>query len=203
MADELGPRIPILLGSFLQVFGVMMISISTEYYQFFLAQSICNGLGCCFLFYQARPSRVRTGESSLTFASVIAAVPSFLDITHLHLASQSLGRALVALCCLFQHLIPKIGFRWTMRDVEFMFLGLHIIANLTIKSRLPPARRPFNFMELVSPFMEKPFLLLALATFFTYLREFLPFNFLIPQGKASGMSPNLASYLVPILNGVS
>ncbi|TVY90535.1 Fujikurins efflux protein [Lachnellula willkommii] len=39
MTDELGPRIPVLLGSFLHVFGIMMTSISKEYYQIFLAQS--------------------------------------------------------------------------------------------------------------------------------------------------------------------
>jgi Na+/phosphate symporter len=109
----------------------------------------------------------------------------------------------VVLPIMVQHLIPEIGFGWTMRAVAFMFLGLLIIANLTIKSRLPPVHRPLHFMELVSPFMERPFLLLALAAFFTYIGGFLPFNFLILQGEAAGMSINLASYLVPILNGVS
>jgi hypothetical protein len=116
-------------------------------------------------------------------------------------AGSSIGG--VVLPIMVQHLIPKIGFGWTMRAVAFMFLGLLIIANLTIKSRLSPARRPFNFMELVTPFTERPFLLLALAAFFIYIGGFLPFNFLILQGEASGMSANLASYLVPILNGVS
>jgi hypothetical protein len=109
----------------------------------------------------------------------------------------------VVLPIMVQHLILRIGFGWTMRAVAFMFLGLLIIANLTIKSRLPPARRVFNFMELVRPFTEKPYLLLALASFFIYIGGFLPFNFLIVQGEASGMSPALASYLIPILNGVS
>jgi MFS family permease len=40
----------LILGSFLLVFGLMMVSISTEYYQIFLAQSICVGLGMGFLF---------------------------------------------------------------------------------------------------------------------------------------------------------
>lgn len=56
----------------------------------------------------------------------------------------------VMLPTMVQHLIPIIGFGWTMRAVAFMFLGLLIIANLTIKSRLPPTRRAFIFMELVS-----------------------------------------------------
>lgn len=109
----------------------------------------------------------------------------------------------VVLPIMVQRLIPKIGFGWTMRAVAFMFLGLLIIANLTIKSRIPPARRPFHFVEMVKPFTEKPFLLLSLAAFFTYIGGFLPFNFLILQGEASGMSTSLASYLIPILNAAS
>jgi len=116
-------------------------------------------------------------------------------------AGSSLGG--VVLPIMVQKLIPKIGFGWTMRAVAFMFLGLLIIANLTVKSRLPPPRRPFQIKEFVKPFTEKPFLLLALAAFFTYIGGFLPFNFLILQGEASGMSENLASYLVPILNAAS
>jgi hypothetical protein len=147
-----------------------------------------------------------TRESCLTFATVIAACGTWF-LRHRALAfgimvsGSSIGG--VVLPIMVQHLIPKIGFGWTMRAVAFMFLGLLIIANLTIKSRLAPARRPFHFMELVKPFMERPFLLLALAAFFIYFGGFLPFNFLILQGEASGMSTNMASYLVPILNGVS
>jgi len=206
MTDELGPRIPILLGSFLHVFGLMMTSISKEYYQFFLAQSVCSGLGCCFLFYPGKFASPQLRESCLTFASVIAACGTWF-LRHralafgIMVAGSSIGG--VVLPIMVQKLIPKIGFGWTMRAVAFMFLGLLIIANLTIKSRLPPARRPFKAMELVEPFTERPFLLLALAAFFIYIGGFLPFNFLILQGEASGMSPNLASYLVPLLNAAS
>ena len=55
MSDELGPRIPILLGSFLHVFGLMMTSISKEYYQILLSQSFCSAIGCSFLFYARKP----------------------------------------------------------------------------------------------------------------------------------------------------
>ena len=51
MTDDLGPRIPVLIGSFLHVFGLMMTSLSKEYYQIFLAQSVCSAMGCSFLFY--------------------------------------------------------------------------------------------------------------------------------------------------------
>lgn len=50
LCDDYGPRVPILIGSLLHVLGIMMVSISTKYYQIFLAQSICSAIGCCFLF---------------------------------------------------------------------------------------------------------------------------------------------------------
>ncbi|RQM04561.1 hypothetical protein DH86_00004205 [Scytalidium sp. 3C] len=189
MTDELGPRIPILLGSFLHVFGLMMTSISKKYYQIFLAQSVCSGFGCCFLFY---PVIAACGTWFLRHRALAFGIA---------VSGSSIGG--VVLPIMVQKLIPEIGFGWTMRAVAFMFLGLLIIANLTIKSRLPPAHRPFHFLELVKPFTETPFLLLAISAFFIYIGGFLPFNFLILEGQAKGMSTNLASYLVPILNAVS
>lgn len=208
MTDELGPRIPILIGSFLHVFGLMMTSISKEYYQIFLAQSICSGLGCCFLFYPSTSCLQAYQENPvLPFFTLVIVATSTWFTKHRALAfgmvvsGSSIGG--VVLPIMVQKLIPQIGFGWTMRAVAFTFLGLLIIANLTVKSRLPPARRPFHFIELVEPFTEMPFLLLALAAFFTYIGGFLPFNFIIVQGEASGMSKNLASYLVPIINAAS
>lgn len=43
--DGYGPRLPIIIGSFFHVFGLMMTSLSTEYYQFILSQSVCSGIG--------------------------------------------------------------------------------------------------------------------------------------------------------------
>jgi MFS family permease len=37
-------------GAFLTVFGLMMLSISTQYYQVFLAQGVCVGVGCGLLY---------------------------------------------------------------------------------------------------------------------------------------------------------
>jgi hypothetical protein len=34
----------------MHVFGIMMASISTKYYQILLAQGFCSGIGCAMLF---------------------------------------------------------------------------------------------------------------------------------------------------------
>lgn len=51
--DSYGCRQLILVGTFFHVFGLMMVSISDQYYQIFLAQSICSGLGSAALYHGA------------------------------------------------------------------------------------------------------------------------------------------------------
>ncbi|KAL8720218.1 MAG: hypothetical protein Q9225_002880 [Loekoesia sp. 1 TL-2023] len=51
--DSYGSNALITTGTFLHVFGIMMISLSKEYYQLFLAQSVCSGIGAAMLFHGA------------------------------------------------------------------------------------------------------------------------------------------------------
>ena len=48
--DRYGPRVPISIGSLLHVFGLMMASLSHEYYQLMLSQSLVSGIGCSLIF---------------------------------------------------------------------------------------------------------------------------------------------------------
>lgn len=102
-----------------------------------------------------------------------------------------------------QRLIAKVGFGWAMRSTAFLILVLLVIGNLAVKSRLPPPGRKVQPLEFLRPFAEVPFLLLTTSAFFIYLGGFLPFNFIIVQARASGMSADLAEYLVPIINAAS
>lgn len=51
--DNYGSNALIWIGSFLHIFGIMMLSLSTQYYQVFLAQSICSGIGAAMIFHGA------------------------------------------------------------------------------------------------------------------------------------------------------
>lgn len=100
-------------------------------------------------------------------------------------------------------LIPKIGFGWTMRVCGFLILALMTIANLTVKSRLPPRPKPFHIKQFTRPLKELPYLLTVLGSFFFFFAMFLPINYIILQAETLGMSSHLAEYLIPILNGAS
>ena len=184
--DSYGPRWLLLVGSVLHVFGLMMTSLSSQYYQFFLAQSVCSAAGASAIFY-ASMNAVLTWflKKRATAVGIIA-------------SGSSIGGLVLPI--MVTKLIPQVGFGWTMRTVAFVILGLMIIANTTIKSRLTHTKKPFHIMEFVTPLQEPPFLLLALGSFFFFFGTFLPYNFLILQGQSEGMSYDLSNYLIPILN---
>ncbi|OCT47777.1 hypothetical protein CLCR_03639 [Cladophialophora carrionii] len=120
-----------------------------------------------------------------------------------------------------EKLIPQVGFGWTMRICAFMVLVLMVMGNLTLKSRIPPMPKPVRAMDIVKPFLEGDFALLALGSFLTFLGEslqyhrsghavahhssglFLPFTFIILAAQERGVPDGLAKYLVAVLNAAS
>ena len=100
-------------------------------------------------------------------------------------------------------MIVEVGFPWAMRTAAFLLLFLLIIANLTIRSRMPPFKKKFEVVEFVRPLKELPFDLVCLGAFVFFLGMFLPINYIILEGIHWGMAPHLAEYLVPILNAAS
>ncbi|KAI1120341.1 major facilitator superfamily domain-containing protein [Nemania abortiva] len=189
LSDNYGPRWPLLFGSLLHVYGLMMISLSKEYYQIFLSQSIASAIGTSFLFY---PTVAAAG----TWFKKHRALAFGIMVT-----GSSVGG--VVLPILVQQLLPMVGFGWTMRITGFFILGLLIFGNIAVKSRLPPVKKPWSLKEYFLPFAEVPFLLLAIGSFFVYLGAFLPFNFIIVEAKAVGFPTNFSNYLIPIINAAS
>lgn len=53
LSDKYGPALPFALGTFFMVFGNMMSSLSTTYYQFLLSQGFCVALGMGLIFTPA------------------------------------------------------------------------------------------------------------------------------------------------------
>lgn len=81
-------------------------------------------------------------------------------------AGSSLGGVIFPI--MFIHLIPQLGFAWAMRICAFLILALLIWANVAVRSRVPPTKRPFELIALVHPFKERTFVLLTAAIFFFY-----------------------------------
>lgn len=187
--DIYGPRPLLIGGTLVYAFGLMMTSLATEYYQFFLAQAVVSSLG-----------------SSAVFNACMASVVSWFSRRRaaafgIMVSGSSMGGVILPI--MMTKMIESVGFPWTMRAVAFLFLFLCGLAALTVRSRLPPSPRPLNVKEYLAGFGEPAFLLTVVACFLFFWGMFLPFNYIILQAQRDGMDPSLTPYLLPIINAVS
>lgn len=164
----------------------MMASLSTEYYQFILAQGICSPLGASAIFNACVNSVSTWFAKRRAFALGIMA------------SGSSLGG--VVLPIMVSHLIPQVGFAWAMRICAFLILFMLGIANLTLKSRLTHTKKSVSIWSFVKPLKDVKFVVTVAGCFCFFWGMFLPFTFVITQAERYGMSPNLSQYLIPILN---
>ncbi|KAJ5088766.1 MFS transporter asaE [Penicillium angulare] len=187
--DSYGPRWILLGGTLLHVFGLMMTSLSTEYYQFILAQGICSPLGASAIFNASVNSVSTWFAKRRAFALGVTA------------SGSSLGGVIFPI--MVSKLIPQVGFGWAMRICAFLILFMLGIANLTLKSRLPHVKKPFKIWNFVKPLTDIKFVVTVAAAFCFFWGMFLPFTFVITQAEEYGMSSDLSQYLIPILNAAS
>ncbi|KAL9004944.1 MAG: hypothetical protein Q9188_002263 [Gyalolechia gomerana] len=103
---------------YIQTFGV--------YWQLFLAQGICTGLGNGLIFCPALSLLSTYFNSKRALAIGIG-------------ASGSATGGLI-FPAIVQQLLSKIGFGWAVRVLGFILLGLQTIAFVFTKPRLPPRK---------------------------------------------------------------
>lgn len=184
--DKYGSRPLLLISSPLYVFGLMMVSLSTQYWQLFLAQSICVGV-----------------NGGAIFTSCISTVPSWFSKRRataygIMLSGAGVGGTVVPI--MMTKLLDKIGFAWMIRAVALLYLTLLPFTILLVKPRLRPSRRPFALQNYLSGFKEHAYVYIIVASFMFYWGMFLPLNYIVLEAKAQGMSPAVVPYLVPIIN---
>ncbi|KAI4185767.1 MAG: hypothetical protein LQ346_005821 [Caloplaca aetnensis] len=187
--DSYGPRWLLLVGSAMHVYGWMMTSISTQYYQIFLSQVICSAVGASCIYYACAGSIATWFLKKRSTAFGIAA------------SGSSFGGVVLPIMAI--KLIPRVGFPWTMRIIGFVILGMVIVINYTVKSRIKHIPKPFRVSDYTEPFKEPTFGLFALSLTVVVFGLFRPFNFLVLQAQSRGMSRSLSEYLVRILNAAS
>ncbi|EOA89984.1 uncharacterized protein SETTUDRAFT_63716, partial [Exserohilum turcica Et28A] len=105
--DAYGPRWLLVLGTPVYCLGLMMTSLSIEYYQIFLSQSVLSSLGSGALF--------NAGMASTTswFCRKRGTVFGIVN------SGSSLGGILLPI--MMTRLFRSIGFGWTLRVLGFFF----------------------------------------------------------------------------------
>ena len=87
-----------------------------------------------------------------------------------------------------------------MRISAFLILACLLVAIPTVKTRFAPAPKPFVISMYYKPLAEPTFGLFILMGFISFWGFLIPFNFIESSALRYGMSPNLAGYLISILN---
>ncbi|KAK5718550.1 hypothetical protein LTR15_008281 [Elasticomyces elasticus] len=175
-------------GSVLAVLGQMMLSLCTTYWQVFLAQGICIGIGTGAMFVPG------VAILSTYFSTKIATA------TGLAAAGSSLGGTIYPI--VFHQLQPKIGFAWATRVLGFIMLATLIVSNCVLKVRvLPEGRR--RFLDLTA-FKELPYVLFVAGNTMAFLGLYNPFFYVQSYVIESGIAgPGLAFYMLSIINASS
>jgi MFS family permease len=178
-------RYTFIAGVTLQVFGIMMTSLGTKYYQILLAQGICQGIG-----------------NGLQFAPSIALVSTYFSkhrAIALGIAASGSSTGGVVYPLIVRSLLPKIGFGWTMRVIGFITLFVGCIAGALLKTHIPP-RKTGPLIELRA-FKELPYLLFNLGMFFVFWGLFFPFYYIPSFARdISGSSASSSTIILLVAN---
>ena len=167
-------RTILIIGCFLQVFSVFTTSVSTEYWQLFLAQGICKGLG-----------------DGMLFCPTVSLVATYFSTKRaLAMACTASGGATGGLVfpLIAQQLLPKIGLPWTVRVMAFVILFNSAIIISIAQVRLSP-RRLGPLIEWTA-FQELPYSLYCLGMFFNLWAVYFAYFYV------SSPHAHLSSYIL-------
>ncbi|KAL5114458.1 hypothetical protein ACEQ8H_007655 [Pleosporales sp. CAS-2024a] len=178
----------LIFGSFMLVFGQMMLSLCHEYWQVLLTQAFCMGIGTGAIFVPSVAVLATYFSSKVGLAIGIAT------------AGSSLGGVIYPI--VFHKLLPQIGFAWTTRVLGFLMLATLMIPNLCMRVRvLPPQKR--SLLDLRA-FLLPAYSLQAVGFFFGFMGLYMPFFYSQLYAIREYLtSDNLAFYLLAVMNSTS
>ncbi|KAF2811946.1 monocarboxylate permease-like protein [Mytilinidion resinicola] len=170
------------------VFGVMMLSLCSEYWQFMLTQGVLIGTSMGFLMFPCIAALSQYFDKKRAAAMGVA------------VSGSSVGGIVFPIA--FSKLLNEssLGFGWTVRVMGFVMLPLLIFSCVAITARLPPRTTTF-FIGLA--FKELTFVLMIVSLFFMFLGMWTPLFFIPTYAVSRGVDAALASYLLAIVNGAS
>lgn len=175
-------------GSFMLVFGQMMLSLCHEYWQVLLAQAICIGIGTGMLFIPSVAILSTYFSTRIGTAIGIAA------------SGSSFGGVIYPI--VFHKLLPQIGFAWTTRVLGFLILATMIIPNICMRVRVLPAKSR-SLLDLRA-FLIPAYSLQVAGFFCGFMGLYMPFFYAQVYALQRHITnENLAFYLLAVMNSTS
>ncbi|KAI6088831.1 MFS general substrate transporter [Hypoxylon rubiginosum] len=187
--DRYGPRWLVAIGSLLVVASQLILGLCETYYQILLTYSVLGGIGGALLNIPAYGVIAHYFKARRGFATGVAAT------------AGSIGGIVFPI--FLQAVIPKLGFAWSTRIIGFMLLFLSAIANLLVRSRLPPSRHPYSVMPDWSLFRDLKFSFCCAGVWFMEWGIFTPLSYIVSYAAAHGQDPTDAYTLLALLNAGS
>lgn len=175
-------------GTFCLVFGLMMTSLATQYWQIMLAQGILVGLGNGCLFTPSVAILPQYFSRKRALANGLAATGSSLSGIIYPLA--------------FRALQVRVGFPWATRVLAFIQLGTLSISLAVMRVRiLPQAKRKIWDW---TAFRETPYTLFCAGLFAAFIGLY-PMMFYVQTYaiETHALSETSAFNLLPVLNAAS
>ncbi|PCH43672.1 MFS general substrate transporter [Wolfiporia cocos MD-104 SS10] len=200
------------IGSFLFVFCMFMLSLAdpSKYYQLILSQGVGLGLGSGLLLVPAQSVQAHHWKKHRAFAMGIVA--SGISMVLLdkrmepndHPAGSGFG-GIVYPIMLNQLINGSVGFAWGVRAAAFLTLGLLVVANLTMTTRLPSAKnRPAQpKVDIKAILFDSAYTLVEFGFFFTLWGLYYPYFYLQLWMNTHGLSATVALYSIAIMNAGS
>lgn len=180
-------KFTLFIGATLEVFCIFMTSLSTEYWQLFLAQGLGQGIGC-----------------GLMFCPTLALISTYFTTRRgiaLGLTASGSATGGLVFPAVVMRLLPRIGYGWTMRTLGFITLVTLIPCLLFFKQRLPP-RASGPLVELKA-FKERTYLLFAVGMFLNFWGLYIAFFYIGSfSSDIIGASETTSINLLLVMNGV-
>lgn len=180
-------RTMLFAGAALETFGMFMLSLCSKYWQIFITQGVVLGMANGLLYL---PGLALVGRSFKTHRAVAMGTVS---------CGAPVGGVVYTM--VFEQLIQKLGFAWTVRVMAFIMLGTYSIsfplllwgARNVGDIGSGHARKLFDKTAL----KDGPFWSYTLSNFFIFMGYMIPFFFIPTFGQLElGMSRSWALYTV-------
>ncbi|MCJ1397716.1 hypothetical protein MMC11_000912 [Xylographa trunciseda] len=186
--DARGPRVLMLVGSILLFLSMMLLGECTEYWHFFTVYGLIGGLGGACI---NTPAVACVGHYFLVKRGAAMGVA---------FTSGSIGGVFFPL--MLQQLFPLVGFAWSTRILAFVLLLLLILANLLVRSRLPPTPGG-RVLPDFSVFKDLALTFCTLGIFFLEWGLFVPLAYISSYAVDHGRSTAFGFQIVAVLNAGS
>ncbi|CEL10312.1 Putative Monocarboxylate transporter [Aspergillus calidoustus] len=187
-ATDAGMARPVVAaGAVLLVLGTFMTSLATEYWQIFLAQGLCIGLG--------------QGLMWLPSVTLISTYFMRWRVFAVTTAATGTSTGGIIFPAMIQYLIPQIGFPWAVRCMGFVVLAMAAVTLALLRPRLPP-RKSGPLVEW-SAFKEPAYLLFTFGVFLLYWTLYFAFFYIqVYAIEVLGISQEAGATLIIITNAL-